>query len=94
MLEYFDGFLKEMTGRELAEYLRSREPWRDFENWRVLKNPNEPCIAYAAQITDSDDVTIVALGACYRYPNGSQEEWWAAVLLPRLRKVPPPRRAP
>jgi hypothetical protein len=86
-LEYFDKFLGTMPVAALIEYLQGRQCWRQYEEWVVLKTTGEPCIVYAAQNTNPNGVTLVALGACYRYPNGTEDEWWNTIILPRLRRV-------
>lgn len=86
-LEHFDNFLGNMAAAKLVDYLETRQIWRQHEEWRVLKTVDEPCIAYTAQKSESGNVTLIALGACYRYPNGSEDEWWRNVILPRLRRL-------
>jgi hypothetical protein len=86
-LHHFDNLLGNMSGPELVEYLESRRRWHEHEGWIVLKTMDEPCIAYTAQKGESGDVTLIALGACYRYPNRSEDEWWRRVILPRLQRL-------
>jgi|SRR5215471_9971656 len=86
-LEHFNNFLGNMAPPRLVDYLETRQIWRQHEEWLVLKTVDEPCIAYTAQKTTSGEVTLIALGACYRYPNGSEDEWWNAVILPRVRRL-------
>jgi hypothetical protein len=86
-LDYFE-FLRNMSERKLVEYLEGRQRWRQYQEWFVLKTIDQPCIAYAAQIASNPGhVTLVALGACYRYPNGTEDGWWNATILPRLRRI-------
>ena len=76
-----------MRAPELVDYLESRQRWHEHEGWIVLKTVDEPYIAYTAQRGATGDVTLIALGACYRYPNGSEDEWWRDVILPRLQRL-------
>jgi hypothetical protein len=86
-LEHFDKYLGNMAAPNLLEYLETRQIWRCFEEWRVIKNPGEPCIAYTSQQNAAGDITLILLGICYRYPNGSEDQWWETVILPRVRRL-------
>jgi hypothetical protein len=86
-LEHFDNFLGKMAAPKLIDYLETRRFWRQHKEWIVIKTADVPCIAYTAQKSASGDVTLIALGACYQYPNGSEDEWWCGVILPRLRRL-------
>jgi hypothetical protein len=86
-LEHFESFLGNMTGAKLVEWLETRQFWRQEEEWLVFKTVDVPCIAYTAQKMHSGEVTLIALGACYRYPHESEPEWWDAVICPRVRRL-------
>lgn len=86
-LDHFDVTLPAMGSANLIAYLESRSVWRNDGEWSVFKTVDEPCIAYTAQIGEDNQVTLVALGACYRYPSGSEENWWTQTIRPRVRTL-------
>jgi hypothetical protein len=86
-LHHFDNLLGNMSGPELIKYLETRQRWHEHEGWTVLKTVDEPCIAYTAQNAALGGVILIALAACYRYPNGSEDAWWRRVVLPRLQRL-------
>jgi hypothetical protein len=86
-LEHFNDYLGNMPARKLLEYVETRPVWRRHEDRKVIKNPDEPAMAYTAQVNAAGDVTLILLGICYRFTNGSEEDWWRNVILPRLRRL-------
>ena len=86
-LHHFEGYLGKMTAPELLAYLRGRQIWHREGDWIVFATIDEPCIAYTAQQGPGDAVTLIALGACYRYPAGGRDAWWRDVIQPRVRTL-------
>jgi len=79
-LDFFEVNLPAKGPDRLIEYLESRIVWRQDGDRPVFKTVDEPCIAYTAQVIPGTCVALVALGACYRYPNGGEEVWWQEVI--------------
>jgi hypothetical protein len=86
-LEHFNDYLGNMPAASLLDYLETRPIWRRYGEWNVIINPDEPCIAYTSQRNAAGDITLTLLGICYRYPNGSSDEWWNTVIQPRVRRL-------
>ena len=86
-LDYFDNELGRMNVSRLVDYLETRQFWQRYKEWTVIKNAGEPCIAFTAQKNPGGDVTLIALGICYRYPGGDEIGWWNTVILPRLMRL-------
>ena len=86
-LEHFNTYLGNMSAPSLLDYLETRPIWRRHGEWNVIINPDEPCIAYTSQRNAAGEITLILLGVCYRYPNGSENEWWNNVILPRVRRL-------
>ena len=86
-LEHFRDYLGNMPAPKLLDHLETRQVWRRHEDRKVIKNPDEPCIAYTGQTNAAGDITLTLVGACYRYPDGGEEAWWRNVILPRLRRL-------
>src|SRR5262249_53021591 len=86
-LHHFEGYLGKMTAPDLLAYLRGRQIWHREGDWIVFATIDEPCITYTAQQGPGDAITLIALGACYRYPAGGREAWWRDVIQPRVRTL-------
>jgi hypothetical protein len=85
--DYLQARLGRMTGTELISYLGNVGSWHTYGEWTVFKTIDEPSMAFTAQAAPNGETTLICLGVCYRYPNGSAEEWWNKILLPRLEKL-------
>lgn len=85
--DYFEVDLPSLGAAKLIDYLESRQVWQVEGMWSVFKTVDVPCIAFAAQVSDAGSVTLMGLGACYRYPGGSEDAWWINVIRPRLRSL-------
>jgi hypothetical protein len=86
-LEYFEVHLGNMTAAKLIGFLETRQVWQQDGDWVVFKTVEEPCLAYTAQKDSNVSVTIIALGICYRYPQGGADSWWQQVIQPRVRSL-------
>jgi hypothetical protein len=86
-LDFIEVQLPAMGADKLIAFLESRQIWREDGAWLVLKTVDEPCISYTARVNANGSVTLIALGACYRYPQGNDEGWWLNVVRPRLRSL-------
>lgn len=86
-LDYLEVQLRLMTSIRLERYLASRRVWRWEGEWPVYKTVDTPCIAYTAQMNNDNTITVIALGACYRYPGGNANTWWAQEIRPRVRSL-------
>lgn len=84
-LGYLHNDLKAMTSRQFDAYFSTRQTWQSSGDWTIIKTPDLPCIAYTAQANLDNSVTVIALGAVWRYPGGNELGWWTGVILPRVR---------
>ncbi len=90
-LDRFDADLPALGAARLVDFLETRQVWREEADWMVIKTVDQPCIAYTAQVLgeapSNPTVELIALGACYRYPAGSDAIWWQKVIRPRVRNL-------
>jgi len=86
-LDHFHVELPARNSSRLMEYLLNRAIWREDGEWTVIKTAGEPCITYTAEIDQTDEIVLIALGACYRYPHGSEDAWWTQIIRPRLGRL-------
>lgn len=86
-LDYFHVELPAQGSDRLTAYLLNRAIWREDGEHTVIKTVDQPCIAYTAEVDETDDIILIALGACYRYPHGSEDAWWTQIIRPRLRRL-------
>jgi hypothetical protein len=88
LFDFFERELSTSDERQLVEFLESHRVWRDFKAWPIFKTTDVPCLAFTASISgESQNVILVALGCCYRYPEDDEEKWWRDVILPRVRRL-------
>jgi hypothetical protein len=84
--DYFGEQLRLLDAQALIDYLEKRHVWRRYAEWPVFKTIDTPCLAFTAYVDErGGDVTLTALGICYRYPLDDAEEWWQKVILPRVK---------
>ena|ERR1051326_7838952 len=86
-LEYFVGRLGRMTTPQLSDYLKSIQPWMAHGEWTVFKTIDEPCVAFTAHMSADQELILICLGICYRFPEGSSVVWWNKIILPRLKSI-------
>lgn len=100
LLDLVFGYLPDRLGAlsaaQLERHLGQLQVWRREAGCAVFRTVDEPALAYCALRFGSAasgagagqggdaGVNIVVLGVFYRYP-GTEEEWWQAVVRPRLR---------
>lgn len=84
-LDYFEVELPK-RGRRLAGHLQSLAVWKIEQGWTVFKTTQAPCIAFTYALIGKD-VELIALGACYQFPNGNADDWWSDVIQPRVQQL-------
>lgn len=84
LFDHLQEKLASKPDKAIRKYAASRSVWRVDDGHSVFKTADEPCLAYTAFETNGD-VSVLALGFCYRYPV-SEEAWWTDVIRPRLRQ--------
>lgn len=86
-LDFLEVQLPAMGDEKLIAFLESRPVWREEGDWTVYRNPDEPSVAFTALVLDDGRVEIIALAACDRLPDGSEELWWQNVVRPRVQQL-------
>lgn len=86
-LDHFEGELAAKTSEQMDAYLSRRQPWKSTDYWNIYRTTSQPSLAYAVKIDSNGVVLLIALGICYRYPEGDLETWWANVIEPRVRRL-------
>lgn len=86
-LVHMHNHLKAMTPAAFVTYFSSRQVWRSHGDWTVIKTVELPCVAYTAQVNLDGSITVIALGAAWRYPYDDENKWWTDVILPRVRSL-------
>lgn len=81
--------LARLSPHQLAKRLNSLGAWKVHQGIKIYKTPDEPCVAFCAIKYPSGKVHLYCLAACYRYPNGSDTDWWNQKVLPRIVTIPP-----
>jgi hypothetical protein len=85
---YFEDRLPSAGLRQLVDWLEGQRVWRRYEGWPVFKTVGTPCLAFTASLdTNDEEMTLVALGICYKYPAGDEDLWWHDTILPRVRSL-------
>lgn len=84
VLEYVERRLAAKTAKQLDRYLGTRAVWKRTRYWNVYRVPDTPSMSFAAKIGTGDDILLVPVGACYRYPEDDPEAWWRMVIEPRV----------
>lgn len=86
-LDYIQVQLPALGDAALIDYLETRPVWREEGEWMVYRVPREPCIAFTASVLADGTVELIALAACDRFPGGSDQQWWQAVVRPRVQQL-------
>jgi hypothetical protein len=86
-MTFFNQDLRTMGAGHLRSFLESQAVWRIEKDWPIYKTAGEPCIAFTARIGPDDTIHLIALAACYRYPDGSADTWWTRDVQPRVRQL-------
>ncbi len=86
-LDFFQARLPALGDAKLAEFLEDRSVWREEGDWTVYRNAAEPCVAFTALVFPNGSVELIALAACFRFPGGSDEQWWQTVVKPRVQQL-------
>ena len=85
-LIYLEEQLGCKSAQALERYVDSLSVWRWFGTDPIIKTMDTPCVAFTLFRTD-ESLVLIAIGACYNYPQGGETAWWDNVILPRLRRL-------
>lgn len=84
VLDYLEVQLGRKSARAMVDYLSSIAIWKETDDWNVYRLPDTPSLAYAASMQGDGSIRLVAISACYRYPDNDPEVWWTRVIEPRV----------
>lgn len=82
-IDHIEGTLASKSSAQLRRYLRPRV-WRTIGDFPVFRTAGPPFVAYTTYELTDGSITVVALAACYRFPQGGEAQWETTVIVPRL----------
>ena len=85
-LHTFEGGLAAWSDARLGTMLARAGAWRVENGLPIFRTPAPPTIAYAV-MRRGNELTLVLLGGCCEYPNGSENDWWLNVIGPRAKAL-------
>lgn len=85
-LQTFESSLAAWNDARLETMLARAGAWRVENGLPIFRTPAPPTIAYAVMRLGGE-LTLVLLGGCCEYPNGSENDWWLNVIRPRTKAL-------